>query len=130
VAEARAARTVLVVEDEPDLVTYLRTVLEDHGYVCLAAADGTEGLATAKARRPDLICLDVSLPDKSGVRLYRDLGEDPVTRGLPILLVTGISRDHEKLLAARRESPPALERVAKPIERDEFLEKVRATLRR
>ena len=126
---APGLKTILVIEDEPDLMAYLRSVLEEQGYVCVAALDGTEGMAAAKSRRPDLICLDVCLPEKSGVVLFRDLAADPETRRIPVLLVTGITRDYERLLSGRGTAAP-IDVVAKPIERDEFLAKVVAAMKR
>jgi DNA-binding response OmpR family regulator len=128
-APASGPKTILVIEDEPELLGYLRSVLEEQGYVCIAVSDGAEGMAAAKTRRPDLICLDVCLPEKSGVALFRDLVADPETRRIPMLLVTGITRDYERLLPGRGTVAP-VEIVAKPIERDEFLAKVGAAVKR
>ena len=70
-------RTVLVVDDEPHVVAYLEMVLQDHGYATLSAGNGREGLTKAKAHSPDLICLDITMPEESGIRFYRNLKDDP-----------------------------------------------------
>ena len=121
-------KTVLVVDDEPDIVTYLTTVLEDNGYKTVSARDGVEALEKVKADCPDLICLDISMPEKSGVKMYRELREDPATKDLPVIVVTGLSKDFETFIKTRRQVPPPNDYVAKPIEKDEFLEKVKKAL--
>lgn len=121
-------KCILVVDDEPDIVTYLTTVLEDSGYQCDSAVDGIDGMNKVKANRPDLICLDITMPEKSGVRMYRELCEDSETAGIPVVIVTGVSNDFEKFISSRKQVPPPAGYIAKPVERDELLEKVRTLL--
>ena len=70
------AKTVLVVDDDPDVRLFSVTVLEEHGYTPLEAANGEEGLKMIKEQKPDLIILDVLMPRQSGIRLYRELKTD------------------------------------------------------
>ena len=121
-------KTILVVDDEPDVVTYLTTLLTDNGFACVSAVDGVEGMATVKAARPDLICLDISMPEKSGVRMYRELSEDATTAKIPVIIVTGVSQEFEKFISSRKQVPPPTGYVAKPIDRAEFLAKVKSAL--
>ena len=102
---AEERRTILIVEDEPDTVTYLSTLLEDAGYSTVAAGDGDQALERVKASRPDLITLDITMPNKSGVRFYRDMKESDEWKGIPIIIVTGISTDFENRIWRRM--PPA-----------------------
>ena len=127
-AESKDAKTILVVDDEPDIVTYLTTVLEDNGYNTVSAVDGVEGMEKVKSCNPDLILLDMSMPEKSGVKMYRELRDDPATKDLPVIVVTGLTKDFEKFIKTRRQVPPPTDYVAKPIEKDEFLEKVKKVL--
>jgi len=120
--------TILVVDDEPDIVTYLTTVLEDNGYKTESAVNGLEGMEKLKSIKPDLVLLDMSMPEKSGVKMYREIRQDPETKELPVIMVTGLSRDFEKFISTRKQVPPPTDYVAKPIEKDEFLEKVKKAL--
>ena len=125
---AESIKTIMVVDDEPDIVTYLTTVLEDNGYKTVSASDGVEAMEKVKANCPDLICLDISMPEKSGVRMYRELRESPEYKDLPVIVVTGLSQDFEKFISTRKQVPPPNDYVAKPIEKEEFLEKVKKAL--
>jgi CheY-like chemotaxis protein len=123
-------RTVLVVDDEPHVVAYLEMLLQDQGYATLSAADGREGLETAKAHKPDLICLDITMPEESGVRMYRNLKEDPALAHIPVIVVTavtGLGGDPEPFrhfLGTRKHIPPPEGFFSKPIEREEFTKKI------
>lgn len=123
-------QTVLVVDDEPHVVAYLEMLLQDQGYATVSAANGREGMEKAKAHTPDLICLDITMPEESGVRMYRNLKEDPRLASIPVLVVTavtGLGGDPEPFrhFLDTRKSVPAPEGFfSKPIEREQFLAKV------
>lgn len=127
-AAEEKTRTILVVDDEPDIVTFLTAVLEDNGYKTVSARDGEEGMKMVQSDCPDLVCLDMSMPEKSGVRMYRDLRENPETKDLPVIVVTGLSQDFEKFISTRKQVPPPTDYVAKPVDKDELLEKIRKAL--
>jgi CheY-like chemotaxis protein len=118
---AEKRKTILIVEDEPDTVTYLSTLLEDAGYSIVAAGDGNQALERVKASRPDLITLDITMPNKSGVRFYRDMKESDEWKGIPIIIVTGISSDFEKFISTRRQVPPPEGYLSKPIDKEQML---------
>ena len=133
-AGSNGKRRILVVDDEPNVVTYLETLLQDNGYETVAASNGREGMEKAKAERPHLICLDITMPEESGVRFYRDLKEDPVLRMIPVIIVTGVTGyggdpdGLKKFLSTRRQVPPPEGYFSKPIDRDEFIAKIRQLL--
>lgn len=79
---------ILVVDDEADYLNIAAGLLEAEGYSVLKAATGTEGLAAAGSGRPDLVVLDIGLPDMSGLDVNRLLKKDPATAGIPVLLFT------------------------------------------
>ncbi|MFC1679914.1 response regulator [Elusimicrobiota bacterium] len=83
-------RKVLIVDDEQHIVLYLTTVLEDHGCDVVSATDPLEALALAKTERPDLICLDIMMPKKSGLSLYKEFRMDSTLKGTPIVVISGI----------------------------------------
>lgn len=125
---AEKARKILVVEDEQDLVDYLSMVLKDHGFEVVAAEDGADGLAKAKAERPDLITLDINLPRETGVRMYRNLHEDPETAGIPVVMITGVSHEFKRFIDTRKQVPPPAAYFDKPVKPDELVEKIEELL--
>ena len=96
---------VLVIDDEPDIITYLEALLEDHGFEVLSANDGTEGLQKAKAEKPDLITLDITMPGKSGTEVFRLLRTDPETMGIPVFIITGVM-EFRQFIYQRSIAPP------------------------
>jgi len=88
-------KTILVIEDQPDMRGNLGIILQMEGYHVLAAANGREGLALAKERVPDLIVCDVMMPELDGHSVLKSLREDPVTSHLPFIFLTarGEKRD-------------------------------------
>jgi CheY-like chemotaxis protein len=122
---AEDKKTVLIVDDEPDVVTFISTLLEDNGYSTVTAQNGDEALARIKEVRPDVITLDISMPEKSGVRLYRDMKESDEWKAIPIIIVTGISGDFERFISTRSQVPPPEGYISKPIEEKEILELIK-----
>jgi len=113
--------SILVVDDEEDVVVFLTTLLEDHGYATSSARDGAEAIARVRAHRPDLITLDVTMPNQSGVRTYRELKTDPALASIPVIIVTGISQDFQQFISSRRQVPPPEGYQSKPIDPERFL---------
>jgi len=121
-------RTILIVDDEPDVVSYLVLFLEDHGFLTLTAANGKEGYEKAKAERPDLITLDISMPGESGVRMYRNLQEDRETARIPVVIITGISHDFKRFIGTRKHVRAPEAYLEKPINREQLLATIRELL--
>ena len=123
-------KKVLVLDDEPHVVTYLETLLRDNGYETLSASNGKEGMEKIKSEEVDLVCLDISMPEQSGVRFYRNLKDDPKLSGIPVVIitaVTGFGGDPEpfkKFISTRKQVPPPEGFLAKPIDKDEFLDTI------
>ena len=89
------AKTVLIVEDEEAVRELEKFILEQVGYDVMEARDGLEGLTKAEFRRPDLILLDLMMPDVSGGRMFDEMKRHPATAGIPILVVTGKPDAHQ-----------------------------------
>lgn len=83
-----AKKKILVVEDEPDLVLMLKERLKSQGYKVEAAFNGLEGIEKAKKIKPDLILVDVMMPELDGYSMTQRLKEDDLTTGIPIIVVT------------------------------------------
>jgi two-component system alkaline phosphatase synthesis response regulator PhoP len=85
-------KTVLVVDDEPNVRVFLQTALEDAGFKVLTAADGDEALEIIRAKKPDFISLDLVMPRRSGPRLLYQLKKDKELSRIPVLIVTAHAR--------------------------------------
>ncbi len=122
-------KKILVVDDEPDVVTYLTTLLEDNGYNVISAVDGNEAMGKTRSEAPDLVTLDISMPEKSGVKFYREVKGDAGLKDIPIVIVTGVEstqdggtgKDFERFLSTRKSVPPPDAFIQKPIDEAELL---------
>lgn len=117
-------KKILVVDDEKDVLTYLTTLLEDNGYDTISAMDGKEGFDLAKSEKPDLITLDITMPNQSGVRTYRYYKEDEALKDVPVIIVTAVGdsmRSFLKKLAGFSEPEGFMN---KPIDEKELLKMV------
>ena len=83
--------TVLVADDEPEVVDLVRMMLEWEGYTILAASDGQEAVTRAQADQPDLILLDVRMPKMSGLDVLNQLGADPATADIPVIMLSVVT---------------------------------------
>ena len=117
-------KKILVVDDESDIRIFFTSLLEDAGYETAVAGNGQEALERVEDQRPDLITLDITMPESSGVRFYRDMKESEAYKEIPIIIITGISTDFEKFISSRRQVPPPEGYLAKPIDQQEFLDMV------
>jgi CheY-like chemotaxis protein len=88
---------VLVVEDQPDFGSLLSSIFADEGYVVDAAADGTAAIERVRNHRPDVITLDLRMPEMGGVQFFRKVREDPEFSEIPLVIVTGIARDDPEM---------------------------------
>jgi len=121
-------RKILVVDDEPDLVAYLRVFLEDRGFEVAVAADGREGMEKALEEHPDLITLDITMPAESGVRLLRDLQQDPSTARIPVVIVTGVAHEFKRFIETRKQVRPPAAYFEKPVDREALLAEIEVLL--
>ena len=89
------AKIVLIVEDEEAVRELEKFILEQAGYEVMEARDGLEGLTKAEFRRPDIILLDLMMPDVSGGRMFDEMRRHQATAGIPIVVVTGKPDAHQ-----------------------------------
>jgi CheY-like chemotaxis protein len=118
-------KTVLIVDDDPDTVTYFASVLQDHGYKTITATNGAAGLERVREARPDLITLDVTMPEATGVSCYRTLRETAEWKSIPVIIITGVSEDFRTFISTRRHLPPPDGYLSKPVEEEQLLDLVR-----
>lgn len=108
-----AGRKVLVVDDEDDVREFLTTVFADAGATVISAAGGDEALAKARAEKPDLISLDLSMPHKDGVETFYELRQTAETEDIPVCIVTGHPEFRE--VVYERPVPPPEGYLEKPV---------------
>jgi len=96
---------ILVIDDEPDVVSYLSAFLEDEGFKVLAASNGQDGLTLAREKTPDLITLDITMPGMSGIEVLTSLRRDDHLHRIPVVIITGVT-SFDKLTDYRDVRPP------------------------
>ncbi|MGO8879370.1 MAG: response regulator [Desulfomonilaceae bacterium] len=127
------AKKILVIDDEPEMVTFLATLLEDNGYEILTASDGDEGLTKIKNEKPDLVSLDLLMPNKTGIKMFRELRRDPEISATPVVMVTGFATDDapnmdfKKWIHERSIRPPEAY-IEKPVDKDALLKEIKRIL--
>jgi len=121
------ARTILVIDDEPELVKLLDYNLSKAGYLVLSAKDGESGLAAARKHAPDAIILDVMMPGLDGWEVCKRLRQDPSTSALPVLMLTAKGEEGDRVLGLEL---GADDYVTKPFGVRELIARVKALLRR
>jgi len=118
---------VMVMEDEKEIRDLVRYNLERAGFRVAAVADGDEGLKRVFASRPDALVLDLMLPGRSGLEVLRELRGEPLTRDLPVLVLTARGAEMDKLLGFDHGADDYL---TKPFSPRELIARLRALLRR
>ncbi|MFC2170529.1 response regulator [Calditrichota bacterium] len=122
---SESKKTILVVDDEEDVRTYFTTMFEDNGYRTMVARDGVEAEKLAHEEKPDLITLDITMPEESGLRAYRNLVENENTRDIPVIIITGITVEFKRFIHRGKQLPPPAGYFEKPVEANELLKKIR-----
>ncbi len=117
---------ILIVDDEFAIVKMLGEILRLQGYLTIEAYGGKEAIEAAQEEEPDLILLDIMMPDMDGIEVCRRLSADPVTRNVPIILVTATKKSE---MLGEGIDAGALDFVEKPFQNTELLARVRSALR-
>jgi two-component system alkaline phosphatase synthesis response regulator PhoP len=118
--------TILVVDDDPDMVNVIRMSLENASYKVMDAGDGKEGIEKAKKEKPDLIVMDLMMPQMNGFEACKRLKADPEVKNIPILVLTAIGQQfsdtkYAKDMGLKLESEDF---ITKPVDTDVLLERV------
>ena len=127
-------RQILVVDDDPDILTYFALLLGDHGYEVIEARSVKEALAVMEKNRPDLICLDIMMPKQSGIALYSRFKLDDRLKDIPTIFISAFSlardfygeRFRNLIPDTRVPEPEAY--MEKPVAADELLEVIERTV--
>lgn len=112
---------ILVVDDESDAVNYLTAIFQDNGYDTITANDGKQALEVARSQMPALITLDLSMPEESGVRAYRNIKSDPALKQIPVIIITAVGDSMKKFIDKIKVIPEPEGFMSKPINPDELL---------
>ncbi|MFZ5980105.1 MAG: response regulator [Candidatus Zixiibacteriota bacterium] len=120
-------RRVLVVDDEPDIVTFIATILEDNGATVYRAYDGEAALETARLEKPDMITLDINMPGMDGVEFFAEMRQDQAIKDIPVCIITGKPELRRLIYERPVKAPDGY--VDKPINEDNLLLNVRKILK-
>src|SRR5437016_14487873 len=124
--KARVMTKILVVDDEPDAVELVEFNLRSAGYEVVKAGDGAEALKKARAHSPDLIVLDLMLPEVDGLEVCKILRRDPATSAIPIIMVTAKAAEIDRVLGLEL---GADDYITKPFSPRELVLRVKKILR-
>ena len=112
---------ILIIDDDPEIVSYLTDIFQDAGYETLSAGNGVEGIEVAQTRKPDLITLDMDMPGRGGTLFYVKMRQEPYLAEIPVVVISGVGP-----------RPPALNKsvpvIQKPITPEVVLETVKKML--
>jgi len=111
-------KKILIIDDDPVVLKYLENLFWDNGYETYTAANGIEGREKVDQCKPDLITLDLQMPEQWGTRFYRELTKTKACRDIPIIVISGLSGSKYSL-------PKASGYLSKPFEAEELLKMVR-----
>ena len=115
------AKKILIVDDDSNVINYLTDIFGDNGYDTCAAKDGREALETARREKPDLITLDLEMPEEWGPRFYRKMSQDPEIKNTPVIVISGLSGNKYAI-------QKAVASISKPFDREELLRIVKDAL--
>jgi two-component system, OmpR family, response regulator VicR len=93
---------IVCIEDEPDMIALLHQLLIRYGFEMMGAKTGKEGVALVQELQPDLVLLDIMMPDMNGWSVYEQLKNDTATATIPVIVVTARATPSEKLMALRQ----------------------------
>jgi len=114
-------KKILIIDDEPEMVEGLQVFLEDNGYETCSAFNGKDGITVLQKERPDLVTLDIQMPEDTGARFYRNLTKDKEFKDTPVIVISGLPGRH-----LSTSHPYAV--FEKPIDKEKLLATIRQAL--
>ena len=115
------AKKILVIDDDPIVVKYLKTLFDDNGYETATACDGAEAEDIVKKVKPDLITLDLEMPKEWGPRFYRKMTKDDELKDIPVIVISGLSDPKHAI-------KKAIAVIRKPFDEAKLLDIVKNTI--
>ena len=119
---AKDNKQILCIEDEPEMIDLIRLILERRGFNVQGAAGGMEGIKKIRELLPDLVLLDLMMPDMDGWEVYQQMKADEATRGIPVIVVTAKAQSIDKVLGLHIAKVD--DYIAKPFSPQELLDSV------
>jgi CheY-like chemotaxis protein len=136
IQNSESKKKILIIDDEPDIVVYLTTLLEDQNFTVVSASDGQQGLELIRKERPDLVCLDIMMPRKTGVALYQEVKMDPELKTIPCIIISAYESAYTfkgqafRRLVQNRAIPEPLRFFEKPLDIPAFLDFINGLFRK
>ena len=118
---------VMIVDDSPTEVHVMKTALEKHGFETVSATSGSECITLAREMHPDLILMDIVMPDVNGFQATRTLHRDPTTKSIPVVMVTTKSQETDRIWGLRQ---GAVDYLVKPVTASDLVAKAEEILNR
>jgi twitching motility two-component system response regulator PilH len=118
---------VMIVDDSPTEVHVMKKALEKHGFETVSAADGSECISLAREVKPDLILMDVVMPGVNGFQATRTLNRDPLTKSIPVVMITTKGQETDRIWGMRQ---GAVDYLVKPVTESDLVAKAQEVLER
>jgi DNA-binding response OmpR family regulator len=118
----KTVKHILCIEDEPEMIDLIRLILGRRGFDVRGATGGTEGLRLVRETHPDLVLLDLMMPDMDGWEVYQQMKADDATRNIPVIVVTAKAQNIDKVLGLHIAKVD--DYIAKPFSPQELLNSV------
>lgn len=121
---------IALVDDEQDIITYLRVALEDNGYRVVATTDPALAPALLEETPPDVICLDILMPEHTGLALYGEIMRSPRLASVPVVILSGLNANDDLLSEIWNANglPAPASFIEKPVDIEHLLRTLRAVL--
>ena len=124
--ENKSTKHILCIEDEPEMIDLIRLILSRRGFEVFGAAGGTEGLKAVREKLPDLVLLDLMMPDMDGWEVYQQMKADESTRHIPVIIVTAKAQSIDRVLGLHIAKVD--DYIAKPFSPQDLLNSVEKVL--
>jgi two-component system response regulator VicR len=121
-------RKVVCVEDEQEMIDLIRLILSRKGFEVIGANGGRQGLETIRAEKPDVVLLDLMMPEMDGWQVYQQLKADPSTAEIPVIVVTAKAQNIDKVLGLHIAKVD--DYIPKPFSLQELVDRIEAVLKR
>lgn len=124
----RSNRTVVIVEDEQEMIDLIQLILSRRGFDVIGANGGAKGLEAIRQHQPDLVLLDLMMPEMDGWQVYQQLKADDDTASIPVIVVTAKAQNIDKVLGLHIAKVD--DYIPKPFSLEELVERIEKVLKR
>ncbi len=124
--ESTRQKRVIYIEDDPEMIELIHLILQQHHFTVKGALSGDEGLAIIRRESPDLILLDLMMPNMDGWEVYQQLKTDPKTRNIPVIIITARAQPIDRVLGLHIVKVD--DYISKPFKPQELLDSIERVL--